>query len=303
MSERSRFASKSPVCASARRQLTREQCFGGGTLFDPTTEDGIVSPDAPTRRALLASSAGALAGIGGCSSVGIFGDDSPGPAAVVEQFFEALLDRQWGDAGSYLHPESHFGDLDPRVLLWQFPDSHLSFQRARRDESVDEPVVRASLTTEYRGETHSYSQRYMLGRSDGSWRIRCEYPCPPEGFPQVAWETTERCQEVVFEHALGDAVDTRSYEVTADVSRDEARLPPGTLERGDVLSVYTETDPIPEATMAVEVTNVAWYQERLSIEWYPDADADESYSIGSFALRAKSDPHYPDSCTPTAGEE
>lgn len=262
-----------------------------------------MSPDGPTRRALLASSAGALAGIGGCSSVGVFGDGSPGPAAVVERFFEALLDRQWGTAGNYLHPESQFGDLDPRVLLWQFPDSHLTFSRARRDEYVDQPVVHASLTSNYRGETRSYGYGYLLGRSDGNWRIRCEYPCPPEGFPQVAWEITERCSEVVFEHALGDVVDTRLNKVTVDVNRDEVRLPPRTLERGDVLSVYTETDPIPEATMAVEVTNVAWYQERLSIEWYPDADADESYSIGSFLLRAKSDPHYPDSCISTTGDE
>ena len=258
--------------------------------------------DGPTRRALLAGSSGVLASIGGCSGIGPFDVGSHGPVAVVERFFEALLDRQWEAARDHLHPDSQFGMVDPRVFLWQFPGSHLSFKRARRDPTVDETVVRVQLITEYRGEDQLLQYRYALGRSNGTWRIRCRYPCPPEGFPIVAWQTTERCEEVLFEHVAGEVVDTRSNRVTADVSRDETTLPPGTLEPGDVLSVHADTEPIPEATMAVQVTNAAWYQERLSIEWYPDADAEDAYSIGSFVLRAKSDPHYPDSCLPAGGD-
>jgi|GEM_PF-5256960 len=253
----------------------------------------------PTRRGLLAGSASLLASIGGCSQIGLLDGESPDPEAVVERFFAALLDRRYDDAISQLHPDS---PLDPLVHLTRFPGSHLSLNRTRRRESTDDTVVVADLTTWYRGDWEAVAYEYALDRSDGTWRIYSRFPRPPDEFPRVAWQTSDRCQEVLFEHAGGDVVNTRANTLTATISAGEATLPSGTLERGDVLSVHGDTEPIPEATMAVQVENVAWRFSLLSIEWHPEDGTGESYTVGSFELRDPSDPHFPDSCLPAPGE-
>ncbi|WP_121820653.1 nuclear transport factor 2 family protein [Halostella salina] len=121
------------------------------------------------RQYLGAATTTAAAGLAGCMDLGILGGN--GPAAVVEQFYQALDDGDRGTANDLIHSESPQGEIGEQEMA-QFESYDITVESTEvLDESDDTAEVEVELTLEADGESSTNTMTVELRTEGGDWKV------------------------------------------------------------------------------------------------------------------------------------
>lgn len=210
------------------------------------------------RRSFLAASAGALAGLGGCS--GLLGDGDSGdrgPAETVEAFFETAASGDAAAANEYVHPDSPLGSMEPEDAA-ELAAADPTIEEAEvRNRSGDTAEVRVVFSADVPdgGGRETTELVFELRRVDGEWLLwdsAAAGGSQVEPAPQAIWDVSEQQREtgvvaLDFLHNGGDTVEVQRLTVEAGGAVAAPGDATGDLVAGDSLTVLLDADGDPLA--------------------------------------------------------